>query len=258
MIFSIKDFSVRLGDKLILKDIALSLYPGKIHALMGPNGSGKSTLAAALMGHPLYTIGKNSSVSLGKVDVISLKTDERARAGLFLAFQSPVGIPGVTVANVLRTVIQEREKSKKTPKNKHNPALSVWQFNEQLVKEAGNLHIPTDFLRRGLNEDFSGGEKKKLEMLQAIMLKPRVAIFDEIDTGLDVDALKIVAGGIARLKKEGTAVLIITHYQRILKYTPPDFVHILVNGSIVANGGSELVDAVEKSGYGRWLHNNKN
>jgi Fe-S cluster assembly ATP-binding protein len=257
MNFTIRDFTVCLGDKTILSDVNLTLVSGRIHTLMGPNGSGKSTLAAAIMGHPLYTVGEKSTLSLGSVNLNNLKTDERARRGLFLAFQTPVGIPGVTVADVLRTVVQERVKDTLKSGSKHNSALSVWKFNEQLVKEAAALSIPTDFLRRGLNEDFSGGEKKKLEMLQAIMLRPRVAIFDEVDTGLDVDALKVVAMGVARLKKEGTSVLIITHYNRILKYAPPDFVHVLVNGKIVANGGSELVDAIEKSGYGRWLKSSK-
>ena len=187
--------------------------------------------------------------------IIKLKPDERARQGLFLAFQNPISIPGVTVANLLRTAYQLRKKQKtknKKQKKLHNPALSVWEFNERLVVAAKKLGIPQEFLRRSLNEEFSGGEKKKIEMLQAIILEPKYAIFDEIDTGLDVDALKIVANAISLLKKHGTGVLLITHYQRILRYVKPDFVHIVVAGRIVENGNYRLAEEIERNGYNKW------
>ena len=180
-----------------------------------------------------------------------MRPDERARMGLFLAFQNPVGIPGVSVANLLRTAYSLKTKNKDNKKKKtlHNPVLSVWEFNERLIKKAKRLGIPSEFLKRSLNEEFSGGEKKKLEMLQAIVLAPKYAIFDEIDTGLDVDALKVTSGGIEELRKEGTGILIITHYQRILRFVKPDFVHILIKGSIVATGDYKLAKEVEKNGY---------
>ena len=226
---------------------------------MGPNGSGKSTLAGVLMGNPSYELRiKNLELRIDKKNIIGLKPDERARAGLFLAFQNPISIPGVNVANLLKTAYQlnkEQRTKNKEQKKTYNPALSVWKFNEILVKKAKALGIPQEFLRRSLNEEFSGGEKKKLEMLQAWILSPKYAVFDEIDTGLDVDALKIVARGITKLKKEKTGILIITHYLRILKYVKPDFVHILVNGEIVKSGGYKLAEIVEKNGYKKWTIN---
>ena len=270
----IKNLSANLGTRVILNSINLEIKKGKIHALMGPNGSGKSTLAGVLMGNPSYELRiKNLELRIDKKNIIGLKPDERARAGLFLAFQNPISIPGVNVANLLKTAYQvikgtnpkksfdfgthrlvhpsAQDKLKKF----HNPALSVWKFNEILVKKAKALGIPQEFLRRSLNEEFSGGEKKKLEMLQAWILSPKYAVFDEIDTGLDVDALKIVARGITKLKKEKTGILIITHYLRILKYVKPDFVHILVNGEIVKSGGYKLAEIVEKNGYKKWTIN---
>ncbi len=241
-----------LSDKLILKDINLAINPGEVHVIMGPNGSGKSTLAGVLMGNPIYNIkNQKSKVKINDKNIIDLRPDERARMGLFLAFQNPVGIPGVSVANLLRTAYSLKTKNKDNKKKKtlHNPVLSVWEFNERLIENAKKLGIPSEFLKRSLNEEFSGGEKKKLEMLQAIVLAPKYAIFDEIDTGLDVDALKVTSGGIEELRKERTGILIITHYQRILRFVKPDFVHILIKGSIVATGDYKLAKEVEKNGY---------
>jgi len=241
-----------LSDKLILKDINLAINPGEVHVIMGPNGSGKSTLAGVLMGNPTYEVkSQKSKVKIDNKDILDLRPDERARMGLFLAFQNPVGIPGVSVANLLRTAYSLKTKNKDNKKKKtlHNPVLSVWEFNERLIEKAKKLGIPAEFLKRSLNEEFSGGEKKKLEMLQAIVLAPKYAIFDEIDTGLDVDALKVTSGGIEELRKEGTGILIITHYQRILRFVKPDFVHILIKGSIVATGDYKLAKEVEKNGY---------
>lgn len=260
----IKNLSVNLGDKQILETVSLKINPGELHTLMGPNGSGKSTLAAALMGNPLYQVqsgNKNDGIWINEKNIADLKPDERARQGLFLAFQNPLAIPGVSVANLLKTayqIVKSKDKESRRIKSGtapgHNPALSVWEFHELLVKKAQSLGIPNDFLRRNLNEEFSGGEKKKLEMLQAIVLQPKYAIFDEIDTGLDVDALQIVAGGIEQLKKEGTGILVITHYQRILKFAQPDYVHILVKGKIVESGDYKLAKEVEKNGYKKWIN----
>lgn len=264
MSLTIKNLSVAIGDKNILSGVNLEVFAGKIHALMGPNGSGKSTLAATLMGDPGYNIknpappagGQGSKIKINDKEITGLKPDERGRTGLFLAFQNPIAVPGVSVANLLKTAyqLQKNQKSKfKKQKKTHNPALSVWEFNEMLVKKARELSIPQEFLRKSLNEEFSGGEKKKLEMLQALVLSPKYAIFDEIDTGLDVDALKIVASGISRLKKEGSGILIITHYLRILKYVRPDFVHVLVKGKMVESGNYKLAEEIEKKGYKKWM-----
>lgn len=245
-----------LSDKLILKGINLAINPGEVHVIMGPNGSGKSTLAGVLMGNPAYEIKDHpdsvgTKIKINDKNIIDLRPDERAIMGLFLAFQNPVGIPGVSVANLLRTAysLKTKNKDNKNKKTLHNPVLSVWEFNERLIEKAKKLGIPSEFLKRSLNEEFSGGEKKKLEMLQAIILAPKYAIFDEIDTGLDVDALKVTSGGIEELRKEGTGILIITHYQRILRFVKPDFVHILIKGSIVATGDYKLAKEVEKNGY---------
>lgn len=268
MSLSIKHLSVSLGNREILSDICLEIYPGKVHVLMGPNGSGKSTLAGTIMGNENYKLLiDNCKLLIDKKNILNLKPDERAREGLFLAFQNPTAVPGVSVANLLKIAFQLNKKSlhkvgihdavipnKSGTTSGHNPALSVWEFNEMLVKKTKELGIPQEFLRRSLNEQFSGGEKKKLEMLQALVLLPKYAIFDEIDTGLDVDALKIVSGAINELKKKGTGILIITHYMRILKYIRPDFVHILVNGKIAESGNYKLASDVERNGYKKWLN----
>lgn len=252
MKLDIKHLSVFLNERQILSDIHISIEAGTVHVLMGPNGSGKSTFASALMGHPSYEVrstdGKTPAIMIGTDNLVDLPPEERARAGLFLAFQNPTGIPGVTVANLLRTayLIGKGENTGK------KATATMMEFNKMLLARAAELSIPKEFLRRGLNEEFSGGEKKKLEMLQALVLSPKFAIFDEIDTGLDVDALRIVAEGIDAMKKNGTGVLIITHYQRILRYARPDFVHILVDGKIVASGKEDMAAEVEKNGYKKW------
>jgi len=255
MSFIIRNLTGGLINRDILKDVSLTIEPGKIHVLMGPNGSGKSTLAAVLMGHPGYHLRNNQyEISLNGIDLKALKTDERARLGLFLAFQNPISVPGVTVTNLLRTVrsVLHKKTDSDTKQTKHNPVLSVWDYHKEILENSAKLKIPPDLLKRGLNQEFSGGEKKKLEMLQAVMLNPKYAIFDEIDTGLDVDALEVVATGIDLLKKKGTGILIITHYQRILKYATPDFVHVLVNGTMVASGNRTLAEDIERNGYGKW------
>ncbi|MCJ7740263.1 Fe-S cluster assembly ATPase SufC [Candidatus Microgenomates bacterium] len=250
----IQNLSVEIAGKTLLKNINLEINAGQIHVLMGPNGSGKSTLAQAIMGNQNFKIQNSNDksnlkfkIQIDDKNITTLATDGRAREGLFLAFQNPVAIPGVSVANLLRIASKVNQL-----KSSHNPALSVWDFNERLVATAEKLGIRQELLKRSLNEDFSGGEKKKLEMLQALILQPKYAIFDEIDTGLDVDALRIVADGINLLKKSGTGILIITHYQRILKYALPDRISVLVNGRIVATGRNELVEEIEKEGYKRW------
>lgn len=246
MSLKITHLSVSLEEKEILHKVSLDITPGTVHVLMGPNGSGKSTFAAALMGDPRYIIDMpGSEITLDGTAITEMEADERAKQGLFLAFQNPVAVPGVTVANLLRTAVPKQEGSKKNP-------ATVWEFNKRLVEESKKLAVSQDFLRRSLNEAFSGGEKKKLEMLQAIMLAPRYAIFDEIDTGLDVDALKIVASGIQRLKENKCGILIITHYQRILQYIHPDVVHILVNGKLIVTGDKALIEEVERDGYKKW------
>lgn len=222
---------------------------------MGPNGSGKSTLAQVLMGNPAYKLGSTHyELKIDGKDIRDEKPDQRGRDGLFLGFQNPISIPGVNVANLLRVAYQQRH-GKEGKKAAANPALTVWKFNELLLEKAKQLGIQQEFLRRGLNEDFSGGEKKKLEMLQAVILAPKYAIFDEIDTGLDVDALKIVASAIDMMKKKGTGILIITHYQRILHFAKPDRVSILAQGKIVQSGNFKLAQEIEKTGYKKWIKN---
>lgn len=262
MSLSINNLSVSISNREILHKISLEIFAGKIHVLMGPNGSGKSTLAGTIMGNTNYEVrSMKYELSINGKDISKLKPEERSGEGLFLAFQNPTAIPGVSIANLLKIAYQLRKLSNqpinqstnKQIKMLHNPALSVWEFNEMLVKQAKTLGIPQEFLRRGLNDQFSGGEKKKLEMLQALILSPKYAIFDEIDTGLDVDALRTVASGIGRLKNGRSGILLITHYQRILKYVKPDYVHILVGGKIVEFGDYKLAQEVERNGYKKWL-----
>lgn len=254
-----------IETKEILRDISLTVKSGEVHAIMGPNGSGKSTLAYAMMGHPSYTIkGKTSKVKINGKNLLTVPTEDRARLGLFLAFQSPIAVPGVSVVNLLRTAYQELHADKKKKKNEseNNSVLArrwqasdmtLVQFMNMIKKDAQELHIDGSFLSRGIHDGFSGGEKKKIEMLQALILSPKFAIFDEIDTGLDVDALKVVAKGIDMLSKRGTGVIIITHYQRILKYLKPDIVHILVKGKIVKTGQASLAKEIEEEGYQKYI-----
>ena len=243
----IKDLHVSVstedGDKEILKGVTLTVKDGETHAIMGPNGSGKSTLAYSIAGHPKYNV-TGGSVTLDGVDVLAMSVDERARAGLFLAMQYPVEIPGVTVTNFLRTA--------KTAIDGEAPAIRGWSAS---VKESmKNLRMDPEFASRNVNEGFSGGEKKRHEILQLELLKPRFAVLDETDSGLDVDALKIVAEGVNRVKANtGLGILLITHYTRILRYITPDFVHVFVDGKIAEEGGRELADRLEDEGYDRYL-----
>lgn len=231
------------GTKEILKGVDLTIRSGEIHAVMGPNGSGKSTLAYSIAGHPKYTVTQGEILLDGE-NVLEMSVDERARAGLFLAMQYPVEIPGVSVSNFLRTA--------KTAITGEAPALRTWIKD---VREAmTDLKIDSTFSERNVNEGFSGGEKKRHEILQLELLKPRFAILDETDSGLDVDALKIVSEGVNRAHKANDlGVLMITHYTRILKYIKPDFVHVFVDGKVAEQGGAELADQLEAEGYDRYV-----
>lgn len=231
------------GTKQILRGVDLTIGAGETHAIMGPNGSGKSTLAYAIAGHPKYKID-SGSILLDGVEVLSMTVDERARAGLFLAMQYPVEIPGVSVTNFLRTA--------KTAIDGEAPAIRGWI--KDVRTSMANLKMDPAFAERNVNEGFSGGEKKRNEILQLELLKPRFAVLDETDSGLDVDALKIVSEGVNRAKENtGLGILLITHYNRILKYIRPDFVHVFVAGRVVEQGGPELAVRLENEGYDRFL-----
>jgi Fe-S cluster assembly ATP-binding protein len=235
----ITNLHVRTEDREILKGVDLSIDRGEIHALMGPNGSGKSTLANTLLGHPSYEVTEGRIVFKGE-DITEAEPHERSKAGLFLAFQYPVSIPGVSVANFLRMAINA----------KREEPIRVKEFGAQLQHAIELLDVDRSFTSRHLNDGFSGGEKKRAEILQMAMLSPDVAILDETDSGLDIDALRTVAEGVQRLHDEqGLGALIITHYQRILHYVKPQFVHILMDGRIVLEGGVELVERLEREGY---------
>src|SRR5512139_962707 len=231
------------GPKEILKGVDLTIKDGETHAIMGPNGSGKSTLAYSIAGHPKYTV-TSGSVTLDGVDVLSMTVDERARAGLFLAMQYPVEVPGVSVANFLRTA--------KTAIDGEAPKLRTW--GAELRGAMERLGMDPAFAQRNVNEGFSGGEKKRHEIVQLELLKPKVAILDETDSGLDIDALRVVSEGVNRVREGGeTGVLLITHYTRILRYVKPDFVHVFVGGRIVEEGGPELAEQLEAEGYERFV-----
>jgi Fe-S cluster assembly ATP-binding protein len=231
------------GPKEILKGVTLTIKEGETHAIMGPNGSGKSTLAYSIAGHPKYTI-TGGSVTLDGQDVLALSVDERARAGLFLAMQYPVEVPGVSVSNFLRTAA--------TAVRGEAPNLRLWVKEQKEAMAA--LEMDPAFANRNVNEGFSGGEKKRHEILQLELLKPRIAILDETDSGLDVDALRVVSEGVNRVRATGeTGTLLITHYTRILRYIEPDFVHVFVDGRIVAEGGKELADELEANGYEKYV-----
>jgi Fe-S cluster assembly ATP-binding protein len=241
----IRNLHASAGDKEILKGLDLNVSKGEIHALMGPNGSGKSTLANAIMGHPNFAVTEGSIVFQGK-DITEADPDERARAGLFMAFQYPVSVPGVTITKYLRTVINAHRAAR------GEDPIPLKEFR-QTVEEAMKLvNVPREFASRYLNEGFSGGEKKRLEMLQLALQQPQVAVLDETDSGLDIDALRVVANAVNSVAQQSEmGVLIITHYQRILHLVQPDFVHVLYNGRIVKEGGPELVTQLEAEGYGR-------
>jgi Fe-S cluster assembly ATP-binding protein len=240
----IHDLHVSVEGKPILKGVDLTIKQGEVHALMGPNATGKSTLAYALMGHPRYEITGGEILFNGE-SLLGMEPDERSRAGLFLAFQYPVAIPGVSVANFLRTAINARRRAK-DPQDKGIP---VPDFRTLLKEKMDLLEMPHDFAGRYLNDGFSGGEKKRAEILQLATLEPHIAILDETDSGLDLDALRIVSGGVNALAGPDLGVLIITHYQRILNYIKPEYVHIMLGGRIVESGGSELAKQLEEQGY---------
>lgn len=236
----VEDLWVSVEGKEILRGVNLKVAAGQIHAVMGPNGSGKSTLAHAIMGHPRYEVTRGRIMYRGE-DIVGLKTDERARRGIFLAFQYPTAIPGVTVSNFLRTAV----------KSVTGREIPVKDFLKELRESMKQLEISDQFLTRYVNDGFSGGEKKRLEVLQLQMLKPRLAVLDETDSGLDIDALKVVSHGINRYAGPEVGVLLITHYQRLLDYVRPQFVHVLKSGRVVRSGGAELAHELEAKGYER-------
>ena len=229
----------------IVKGVDLAVDTNQIHAIMGPNGSGKSTLAYALMGHPAYEITEGRIFFDGE-DVTELEADERAQRGLFLAFQYPHAIPGVTVTSFLRSAINANRKARN---DGQDDPVAIKEFRQEMLDAMEKLQVPRELAQRYLNDGFSGGEKKRVEILQMAMLKPRVAVLDETDSGLDIDALRIVASGVKELVGEETGALVITHYQRILNYVQPDFVHVFVDGRIVEEGGPELAHKLEAEGY---------
>lgn len=239
---SIKNLHASIEDKEILKGINLEIKAGEVHAIMGPNGSGKSTLSAVIAGNETYTVTEGA-VYLEGEDLADLAPEERAHKGVFLSFQYPVEIPGVSVTNFMKTAINENRKANGKEDMPANEMLKLIREKSEL------LEIDRKFLSRSLNEGFSGGEKKRNEIFQMAMLEPKIAILDETDSGLDIDALRIVANGVNKLKNENNAVLVITHYQRLLDYIVPDFVHVLYNGKIVKSGGKELAYELEERGY---------
>ncbi|EJY55292.1 FeS assembly ATPase SufC [Alicyclobacillus hesperidum URH17-3-68] len=241
--FRVQNLHVSVEGKEILKGLNLHIRGGEIHAIMGPNGTGKSTLASSLMGHPHYEVTAGEVVLDGE-DVLAMSTDERARAGLFLAMQYPAEVPGVSNANFIRQALNARRGE--------GNELPVIQFHRKLQEKMKTLNIDASFAERYLNEGFSGGEKKRNEILQMSMLEPRIAILDEIDSGLDIDALKIVANGVNQLRSDNIGFLIITHYQRLLNYIVPDHVHVMMQGRIVRSGDAKLAEELEAKGYD-WL-----
>jgi Fe-S cluster assembly ATP-binding protein len=245
-LLELKNLHVALEDGTeIVKGVDLAVSPGEVHAVMGPNGSGKSTLAYALMGHPAYEITDGQILFDGD-DLTEAGADERAQKGLFLAFQYPHAIPGVTVTSFLRSAINAIRKARN---GGQDDPIPVKQFRTDMLAVMDSLKVPRELAQRYLNEGFSGGEKKRVEILQMAMLKPRIAVLDETDSGLDIDALKIVARGVKELVGPEMGALVITHYQRILNYITPDFVHVFVGGRIVEEGGPELAHKLEAEGY---------
>lgn len=242
----IKDLRVSIDDKPILKGLNLEVKLGEVHAIMGPNGSGKSTMAYALAGHPKYEV-EGGEVWMDGINLLELAPDERARMGLFLAFQYPTAIPGISMANFLRSSVNAvRGETNGDGKNKGIP---ITEFRKLLTEKMELLKMDKSFARRYLNEGFSGGEKKRAEILQMALLEPKIAILDETDSGLDIDALKIVSEGVNSLLSPARAFIVITHYQRILNYVKPDFIHVMYEGRIVESGGPELAERLEAEGY---------
>jgi Fe-S cluster assembly ATP-binding protein len=247
---SIKNLHASVEDKEILKGINLEIKSGEVHAIMGPNGSGKSTLSAVIAGNENYEVTEGN-VELNGEDLAELAPEERAHKGVFLSFQYPVEIPGVSVTNFIKTAINEKRKAHGHEEMPANEMLKLIREKSEL------LEMDRKFLSRSLNEGFSGGEKKRNEIFQMAMLEPKIAILDETDSGLDIDALRIVANGVNKLKNENNAVLVITHYQRLLDYIIPDFVHVLMDGKIVKSGGKELAYELEEKGYD-WIKSELN
>ena len=244
-VLEIKRLIVEVGSKVILKDFTLTVKPGETHAIMGPNGSGKSTLCYALMGHPRYKIIAGTALFNG-VDILSLGTDERARMGIFLGFQYPREVAGITFGNFLRQAVNLRKPESEKPFG----AAEYFKIAQGILEK---VQMDKKFIGRGVNEGFSGGEKKRAEIVQMAALKPTLALLDEIDSGLDIDALKAVAEGISKVKEEtGMGLLLITHYQRLLHYLKADHVHVMIDGRIVKSGGMEIVEELEKEGYKKY------
>ena len=237
-LLEIRDLRATIGEKEILKGLSLSIREGEVHAIMGPNGSGKSTLANVLMGSPAYTVTGGDILFRGE-SLLGMTPDARARAGLFLAFQYPIAIPGVTLVNFMRQALNARR----------GADVPIREFRELLFKQMELLDVNQDFARRYVNDGFSGGEKKRAEMLQMAVLQPSMAVLDETDSGLDIDALRTVAEGVNTIMHPGMGLLLITHYQRLLNYIKPQFVHVLIGGRIVKSGGPELALQLEESGY---------
>jgi len=245
-LFEFKDIHVEVEGKEVVKGVSLTIMPGETHAIMGPNGSGKSSLSNALMGHPSYEIVKGEAYLDGQ-NIIEMASDERSRTGLFLAFQYPLAVPGVSVANFLRSALQSHR----------GKDADMSDYRKLLKSEMAALSVDPAFATRYLNEGFSGGEKKRVEILQMSVLNPKVALLDETDSGLDIDALKTVAEGINRYHNADNGILLVTHYQRLLNYVKPDIVHVMMNGKFVKSGGPELALKLEEKGY-EWVENENN
>lgn len=238
---TIHNLSVQVDSKEVVSELSLKIKVGELHALMGPNGSGKSSLSLALAGHPAYHIGKSSQVLLDGHDLLSLLPEDRAKRGLFLSFQHPVAIPGLTVQQLIKSMVEHLRPDDQLP---------ISRLRQQMIQSCELLKMNPDFLKRSVGEGFSGGEKKRLEMLQLLLAQPKLAILDEIDSGLDVDAIKIVAKAVKYAQETfHTSFLIVTHYRRILDHLKPDKVHIMVNTKLVKSGNPSLIEAIEKNGY---------
>lgn len=248
----IKDLHVQVEGKDIIKGVTLTINAGEIHAIMGPNGSGKSTLANTLAGHPRYVVTQGDIVYKGE-SILEWGPDERAQKGIFLAFQYPMAIPGVTVANFLRTALNAKRQA--TSANGQAKVISIPEFRKLLLKQMELLKLDPSFATRYINDGFSGGEKKRVEILQMAVLDPHLAILDETDSGLDIDALRVVADGVNTLMNPNLGILLITHYQRILNYIKPHFIHVLVDGRLAISGGPELALQLEEKGYD-WIRDN--
>jgi Fe-S cluster assembly ATP-binding protein len=247
--FEIKDLHVSVEGREILKGISLGISKGEVHAVMGPNGSGKSTLSHTLMGHPNYKVTAGEVLFKGQ-NILQLPTEQRAKLGVFLALQYPVVVPGITMSNFLRTALNAKRGYDGKDKSK---SISPKEFRALLKDEMAVLRMDDSFLARYVNEGFSGGEKKRAEILQMAILKPEIAILDETDSGLDIDSIKFVSDAVNRLRGPELGVLIITHYTRVLKFITPDFVHVMVNGEFVLSGGPEVADRLEDKGYSEWV-----